>query len=442
MVSSSSCISKTSHSSFSGNKTAICSRFVLQLFDISSSLHITAYYFDFVDIMITRDPNDLPYEAYQNISLREQHMADAMFAEALELKLKSSQIEIINNTSASYRDDKDEKLLFVNEEPRRLTPGESIGYSVRWNKRKGEHQIKSLLSGNQRAICPESLDICSQHNLCVPCLHLLNAFCQHDRSKKEKNDPTEANVVIWHSCIASIIVSVKCHRCFLCSMVMEKQLSPAFPSLLRNPDGLTHFRIEVCWDVSGNAKGMKKVYFAAIDSRKPRHPSSNYFFFYLMCAWPDSIAAAFFNPREGRDTGTHLQTDDKDEKRQLASYWIENCVSDVSGSHHACAGDDVDFIPSRLLDVNFATQSGRLRLIHQGQEDDQVPQGARYCTLSHCWGKDGSKSIPLLQKSNINYRSSVGMHMKELPQTFQDAVEVCSWFQSTRMSTNRSYMLT
>jgi hypothetical protein len=126
----------------------------------------------------------------------------------------------------------------------------------------------------------------SQHGLCFPYRHLLNAFCQHDRSKREKDDPVEANVVIWHSCIASLVVSVKCHKCFICSIVMETYLSIEYPSILTNATGLTDFRIEVCWDISGNAKGMKRFCFVTVNSRKPKHPSSNHFFLTLICAWP------------------------------------------------------------------------------------------------------------------------------------------------------------
>jgi hypothetical protein len=194
--------------------------------------------------MITRDPNDLPYEAYRNMSLREQRLVDSMFAQTVQNHSESSQLYLVNNRSSSYCPVKDHKMLVVNEVPRSLRPDENLTDSVIWDKRNREHIIRNSGPADQHAFSAGSLHIEPQHNLCPPCRDLLNAFCQNN----------DSNVVIWHGCIASLMVSVECHKCYVCNMILDTHLWPRFPSLLTNAPGLTDFALKF----AGIRPGMQK----------------------------------------------------------------------------------------------------------------------------------------------------------------------------------------
>ncbi|RYC65186.1 hypothetical protein CHU98_g1065 [Xylaria longipes] len=52
-----------------------------------------------------------------------------------------------------------------------------------------------------------------------------------------------------------------------------------------------------------------------------------------------------------------------------------------------------------------------------------------YITLSHCWGEKGVNKECLLMEENIQHRTDTGWYLRELPKTFQDAVEISGWFK-------------
>lgn len=379
--------------------------------------------------MFTRDPNELPFEAFKNIPMREFRVADAMFEQITERGSETTQIYIHNNLSSNYRAPEEERLLFVNCEGRSLRPQED-GLSVRWDESKGENQISGTQNGDQSAALAKSFHLGSQHPLCLPCRDLLDDFCQYHQVTKEDAGAAD-NVVTWHHCISSLVISVQCQDCFICKIILDTYLGMSYPSLLKNASGLANFRLEVCWDRSENARGMKNLYFAAINKSKPKHTSSNYFFLGVMCAWPEDVSA-FVSESQSLPLAASNSTPGGEDKRrkQLASAWVEQCITNESDEHNACAaGDDDDFVPTRVLDVEIAVRHGKLRLIKLDDEDSRPAPGSKYCTLSHCWGKHGSQIIPLLLKNNIDYRSSAGIAMEDLPPAFREAIIVCNWFQ-------------
>jgi hypothetical protein len=379
--------------------------------------------------MITRNPNELPTEAYRDLPLREQQMADSMFAQVDEVRNESTQCHLHNNTTSNYRAVKSEYLLFVNHEPRRLRPEHSFRSEVRWNESRGQHDILPTGDDAQPSTGSQDLRVQSQHVVCLPCRELLHSFCRnYDASNEELL--AGANVVLWHESIASLVVSAKVHNCSICSIILDNYLWNKFPSLLRNASGLANFHLEVCWDSSEGANGLRNFYFAVINSSKRKHTSQNYFFLNVMSVWPRDVALEYNNSfKQFKAEQGDVESEDE-RRKHLARFWIERCTHNTLGGHKTCAlGDDDFFLPTRVLDVEASVQSGRLRLVEHEADQDCSTIDKRYCTLSHCWGKDGSQRIPLLRKDNIDYRHSSGIPMEELPPAFREAVSVCSWFQ-------------
>ncbi|TVY89551.1 hypothetical protein LAWI1_G003742 [Lachnellula willkommii] len=97
--------------------------------------------------------------------------------------------------------------------------------------------------------------------------------------------------------------------------------------------------------------------------------------------------------------------------------WIGLC-----DKHHACMrwarlNGVPRSVPSRLLDMDLASDPPRIRLVTCDEIAENEP---RYATLSHCWG--GNSPFRLLQ-SNLEEMKS-GIPFREFPKTFQEAIFV------------------
>lgn len=98
---------------------------------------------------------------------------------------------------------------------------------------------------------------------------------------------------------------------------------------------------------------------------------------------------------------------------RLARHWLARC----EGNHTACCTSTThpSALPTRLIDVEMRTTSDvRLYVV------DQNDAGIRYLTLSHCWG---GSAVLTLKAGNMS-QLIAGFHMKDLPKTFEDAVEI------------------
>jgi hypothetical protein len=98
---------------------------------------------------------------------------------------------------------------------------------------------------------------------------------------------------------------------------------------------------------------------------------------------------------------------------RLAKHWLTQCTS----KHVECClpTTQPNVLPTRLIDVE-ARASFELRLHIVDQNDS----GIRYLTLSHCWG---NLDVLTLKAENIGQMMD-GFHMRDLPKTFKDAVEI------------------
>jgi hypothetical protein len=94
--------------------------------------------------------------------------------------------------------------------------------------------------------------------------------------------------------------------------------------------------------------------------------------------------------------------------------WIHYC-----NSTHECYPKDLDFFPTRLLDVS-SNDSGIIRLVSLGRGGTTL---GRYVTLSHRWGSPQQHVKFCTYKSNIE-ELQYGFEITRFPKTFQDAVYI------------------
>jgi hypothetical protein len=96
--------------------------------------------------------------------------------------------------------------------------------------------------------------------------------------------------------------------------------------------------------------------------------------------------------------------------------WLHHCDKE-----HSCFPVDVNFTPTRLIDVG-ELGSDTVRLLDHGQTQP-ARQEERYIALSHRWGSPQQHAKFCTYKSNIDGFKR-GIDVSQLPQTFQDAVMV------------------
>ncbi|ORY04469.1 hypothetical protein BCR34DRAFT_491492, partial [Clohesyomyces aquaticus] len=104
---------------------------------------------------------------------------------------------------------------------------------------------------------------------------------------------------------------------------------------------------------------------------------------------------------------------------------IDKWILDCFGKHEICrsARSLSRFIPSRLLHI-LGDENDRTFLLISALA---FPPGARYATISHCWGaKPVDQSLRLLS-STFNQPSQQQL-VSELPRTFREAVDVVARF--------------
>jgi hypothetical protein len=96
------------------------------------------------------------------------------------------------------------------------------------------------------------------------------------------------------------------------------------------------------------------------------------------------------------------------------------CMSECANKHRECRkGATLDWIPSRLIDIERVKSEGEIRLVLRDEMDPARTQ-PRYTTLSHIWG---SQKFLTLTTSNIR-ELRAGFSIVRLPKKFQEAIAV------------------
>jgi hypothetical protein len=228
----------------------------------------------------------------------------------------------------------------------------------------------------------------------------------------------------------------KCHIC----QVLLARLGEMYgwrEIYKRNPkhDDYGVFCTEVCWK-PGNLSEKDRLYFYFTDPSFERDPVWNTHNFFRMDLWPaDSFAQKFRPPiiidsdemaqlLRQQQTNTGSPT-----SRALAIAWLTRCRANEAGQHQRC-NKDTYYLPTRLLDVKYSQATSKLRLVSPALTPELFIDDRMWITLSHCWGEWGAQENPILTVANLEERHATGVKVADLPKTFQQAMEIASWFNS------------
>ncbi|KAK0662368.1 hypothetical protein DIS24_g2091 [Lasiodiplodia hormozganensis] len=260
----------------------------------------------------------------------------------------------------------------------------------------------------------DPIEIESVHSLCRACLNAFNYYCHFIADDKEACGIADGQnmpfAVMHHRNIRSLMETAGNGQCSLCPQLLEALRAPTGP---QNSDDLEHRRLEMCWGPR-EADGGNHLYFVWTDRRRPRR-HTNYNTYYR---W-----------RTAHLTHSYTQA------------WLKQCLENADGAHDECNNASLagaqeqssrSHLPTRVLDVETARRTGRLRLVCPEADLDATSMGPadlRYITLSHCWGQWGAEELPVLTTRNVDERREAGASLADLPQTFREAVEVAGgWF--------------
>lgn len=137
--------------------------------------------------------------------------------------------------------------------------------------------------------------------------------------------------------------------------------------------------------------------------------------------------AAGFPTRAAKAETTHTSTASS-RSRSLAVSWLSKCRANADGKHDECNARDPNYLPHRLIDVAHALKTSYVRVVQNEDFPREKERQEEYITLSHCWGKWGSEQNPKLTLANLKQWQTIGLQTTDLPQTFQDALQIASWF--------------
>ena len=235
--------------------------------------------------------------------------------------------------------------------------------------------------------------------------------------------------VVHHFNVLSLLAFANVDHCYMCQMLLSN-LKLHFPKAFE-VESLESLRIETCWSRHSEANEKDTLFFILTDFTQPRVPTWNWSCFFRLNAWPTETFAHYFkdpdraNAKLVQPAPSDMRTPDPE---ALANTWLTQCVANKGHQHELCNAAVSSFVPTRLLDVESAKVTGYLRLVLPDRSPGAFKAGSRWITLSYCWGSLGAEKSPLLKQSNLVDRTCTGLRTGDLPQSFQDAIEVASWF--------------
>lgn len=211
-----------------------------------------------------------------------------------------------------------------------------------------------------------------------------------------------------------------CHLCvLLMSDLRAKRISL---------ESVGQSRIEMCWKAD---EALSRLHFALTHGGHPR-ATDNYWNFLKLQLWPCSEHGTdlFAGAGNGSDGGLERSSNtDSQHTRDLAVEWLNVCQANEDGRHGQCNQGQADWLPTRLLDVSYARETGKLRLVLPHERPEEFVSRKQYVTLSHCWGNWGAVTLPVLTIGNLSDRQDTGLDISLLPKTFKEALEVAEWFK-------------
>ena len=196
-----------------------------------------------------------------------------------------------------------------------------------------------------------------------------------------------------------------------------------------NTTNFEAFRTEVCWGRAPVLEEKDTLYFV-ITNPSLKRGFWNFNHYYYLELWPTPTFSSHFTIPADIESHEIFPSTCSPTGRALAVLWLARCKANEGGNHEECNKRDDDYLPTRLLDVKHAQKTTRLRLVCPALDRAAFDEDREWMTLSHCWGTWGAKNNPILTKGNLKKRRKVGLKLKNLPKTFQDALDVASSLKS------------
>lgn len=385
-------------------------------------------------------PQDLLPGQHQEVGQLEDQIYHDMNKRSMEIRETRLRDIMLHDNSVGATRGWDGPLLFVPTEAHVVRPPDQLGFRAR---KDGEGRIAVWVDDPEPGaeISHESLQLRTDHTICTACRDVLDYYCKFvsGHLKDTGKDPPESldnNNVIHHSSLWSLCAFALGVECHICSQVWEK-VDVLYPDLPSSTFG--QYRIECCWPLLRKEDEAHKIWFVMIDSSVPKIPMRNYKHLFRISLWPKAHFAVHFDnsiaqgeaapdlSRGAMDKFAEEGTNDRHGTRSLAQYWLKKCMQDADGRHGLCNRLGEEYLPTRLLDVRYALEEGKVRLVCPTEQPASFTSSRQYASLSHCWGSWGAKENPVLLGTNLVDRKTAGLPWSALPKTFQDAFNIASW---------------
>ncbi|KAF3010475.1 hypothetical protein E8E14_005725 [Neopestalotiopsis sp. 37M] len=212
-------------------------------------------------------------------------------------------------------------------------------------------------------------------------------------------------------------INIRCHLCIYIKSCLDAKGVPL--------EQINASNIEMCWQRESGKMMLSRINFAMI--RRDRERSAQeYWNFLKLKPWHETEFGA---TRFGVTEKTPQPYTGAEQSRGQAIQWLSRCQANANGIHAQCNQEIRDWLPSRLLDVQGTLDTALLKLVIPAENPDLFASDKRYITLSHCWGRWGAVNLPVLNTKNLHERTTKGLDLLLLPQTFKDALVIAQWFQ-------------
>ncbi|KAM0342895.1 hypothetical protein ACHAPU_009099 [Fusarium lateritium] len=326
-----------------------------------------------------------------------------------------------------------EPLVYAPDSPQRVRPGADMQLEYDWEATgDGAPQFKILTEVDDPKYAHDSISMRSAHQLCISCKDTFNYVCKYLENRKD-GTRMKSNVVHMDT-LASLPVSARLQRCFICKQIKRK-VEKMYPDL--DPDQYADYMIECCWSIIGSLDEETKLWMVMYNTSMGKEPIDNYQHILRLGLCPKEHFDEYFDKKTHQGEVVDLDkalgactindSNDHADAKALALSWLERCMQNSNGEHDVCNQGDRDYLPTRLLDVRRALDQGQVRLVCPSTSPEAFSAGTEYASLSHCWGTWGSDENPKLLTANLQSRQSDGLDWNKLPKTFQDAFKIASW---------------
>lgn len=212
-------------------------------------------------------------------------------------------------------------------------------------------------------------------------------------------------------------INIGCHLCIYIKSCLDAKGVPL--------EQINASNIEMCWQRESGKMMLSRINFAMI-LRDRERSAQKYWNFLKLKPWHETEFGA---TRFGVTEKTPQPYTGAEQSREQAIQWLSRCQANADGIHSQCNQEMRDWLPSRLLDVQGTQDTASLKLVIPAENPDLFASDKRYITLSHCWGRWGAVNLPVLNTKNLHERTTKGLDLSLLPQTFKDALVIAQWFQ-------------